>query len=156
MLLEERRWRAAGKRQAQRRDTFFESRLELPRVEGGKVFAQRHAVILKALQKGGPMDSQDAGDAAELVRLERGNRGEIEQITGWERRGAVPKLLGQYLGGRFDEHGPPEDRLPAQGIRSEGAAGDEGDFAFGEIDPQGYRFLHVVDREGANGFVQPG
>ncbi len=140
----------------QRSDTFFEARLELPRVERGKVFAQRHAVILKALQKGGPADSQDAGDVAEVVRLERCNCGEIEQITRWERRGAMPKLLGQYLGGRFNEHGPAEYRFPAQGIRSEGAAGNEGGFAFGEIDPQGCRFLHVVDAEGSDGVFQPG
>ena len=67
LLLQDGRLRAAGECSAQCRDTFFEARVELPRVERREVFAQRLAVFAKTFQKGGAAGSQDAADAANGV-----------------------------------------------------------------------------------------
>ena len=131
-LLHDGRRQAAGESRAQRGDTFFEALIELPRVERREVFAQHIAVLAKALEEDSPVGPEDTAEAAKGGGLECGDRGDIEQVAGGERGGTVPQLLGQDLGGRFDEHGPSEYRFAAHWIRGEQAAGDEGDFAFGK------------------------
>jgi len=129
--------------------------MELPNVECREVFAERLVVLAKALEEGCPVGPEDTTEAAKGGGLECGDRGDIEQVASRERGGSMPHLLGQDLGGRFDQHGPSEYRFAAHWIRGEQAAGDEGDFAFGKVDPDCRRFLHIVDQEGADRFVQP-